>query len=58
MSQHDYSISTADANGGVAFRAAINAALQALASNNLGASAAAPKFPGVGVTGLTFRRVD
>lgn len=39
MSQHDFDISTADANSGVAVRAAINAALQALASNNSGATA-------------------
>ena len=36
--QHDYAISQADANTGVTMRAAINAALQALASNNQGAT--------------------
>jgi hypothetical protein len=36
MSQHDYDITTADANTGITLRAAINAALQALASNNSG----------------------
>jgi microcystin-dependent protein len=36
MSQHDYDISKVDANVGVTVRAAINAALQALASNNSG----------------------
>lgn len=39
MSQHDFDVSRADANTGIAFRAAINAALQALASNNSGATA-------------------
>lgn len=38
MSQHDYDISTADANTGITFRAAVNASLQALAGNNSGAS--------------------
>jgi len=36
MSQHDYEITKTDANTGGAFRAATNAALQALASNNSG----------------------
>ena len=38
MSQHDFEILTADANTGTAMRAAINAALQALASCSSGAS--------------------
>jgi len=38
-SQHDYEIATADANTGVTFRAAVNAALQALASLSSGSSA-------------------
>ncbi|NVO00040.1 MAG: hypothetical protein HXX17_11995 [Geobacteraceae bacterium] len=38
-SQQDYDINNADANTGIAVRAAINAALQALASNNSGATA-------------------
>lgn len=42
-SQHDYEISTGDANTGVTFRAAVNAALQALAS--LSSGAAAPATP-------------
>ncbi len=37
-SQHDYDISTADANTGATFRAAVNAALQALASLSSGAT--------------------
>jgi hypothetical protein len=36
MSQHDFDITTADANTGLTMRAAINEALQALASNNSG----------------------
>lgn len=39
MSQHDMEITRADANTGVAMRAAINEALQALASSHGGASA-------------------
>ncbi len=39
MSQHDMDIATADANSGPSMRAAINAALQALASNNSGTTA-------------------
>lgn len=39
MSQHDMDIATADANTGITFRAAVNAALQALVSNNSGATA-------------------
>ena len=38
MSQHDFEITTADANSGASFRAAVNAAFQALASNNSGVS--------------------
>ena len=37
--QHDYEITTADANTGVTFRADVNAALQALASLSSGATA-------------------
>ncbi|HSW62238.1 MAG TPA: hypothetical protein VLH56_02810 [Dissulfurispiraceae bacterium] len=36
MSQHDMEITTADANTGVTFRAQVNAALQALATNQSG----------------------
>jgi len=39
MSQHDFDIATADANTGLTFRAAVNAALQSLASLSSGASA-------------------
>lgn len=42
MSQQDFDISTVDANTGVTFRAAVNAALQALASSNSG-----PSEPGI-----------
>ncbi len=45
MSQHDYEIATGDANTGVTFRAAVNAALQALASNNSGATAPTTTYP-------------
>lgn len=45
--QHSYNITNLTARGGVAFRAAVNAALQALASNNLGASAAATPYEGM-----------
>jgi len=45
MSQHDYDITTADANTGVTMRAEINAALQALAGNNSGATEPATKYP-------------
>ncbi len=38
MSQHDMEITNSDANTGLTFRAAINAALQALVSNNAGAT--------------------
>lgn len=43
-SQHDMDITTADANTGVTFRAAINAALQALASTSTGATAPATTY--------------
>lgn len=39
MSQEDFNIETADANTGVTYRAAVNAALQALASLSSGATA-------------------
>ena len=39
MSQQDFDIATADANSGPSMRAAINAELQALASNNSGTTA-------------------
>jgi hypothetical protein len=38
MPQHDFEITTSDANTGTSFRAAVNAALQALASNSAGAT--------------------
>lgn len=38
MSQHDFDITTADANTGVAYRAAVNSALQALVSCNSGST--------------------
>lgn len=44
MSQHDYSITNSDANTGVTMRAAINAALQALASCNSGATEPATPY--------------
>lgn len=44
MSQHDFDIATADANTGVTVRAAINAALQALASCSSGAAAPATTY--------------
>ena len=44
--QANFNITTEDANTGVTFRAAINAALQALASNNLGPAAPAVTYPG------------
>jgi hypothetical protein len=43
MSQHDYDITTSDADTGPTMRGAINSALQALASNNSGT--AAPSTP-------------
>ena len=45
MSVHDFDISTADANTGIAVRAAINAALQALASQSSGATDPAIIYP-------------
>lgn len=45
MPQHDYTITHEDATNGQAFREAINAALQALASNNMGPTAPVPTFP-------------
>lgn len=44
-SQHDMDITTSDANTGVTFRAAVNAALQALASTSTGATAPATTYP-------------
>ncbi len=43
-SQHDYEITSGDANTGIAYRAAVNAALQALASSSSGATAPATPF--------------
>lgn len=45
--QHDYDITTLDADSGVAMRAAINSALQALATNNLGATAPPSPYAGM-----------
>lgn len=45
MSQEDFDIKTADANTGVSYRAAVNAALQALASSNSGATAPSTDYP-------------
>lgn len=45
MSQHDYDITTTDANTGAAMRAAINAALQALATCSSGSTAPATTYP-------------
>lgn len=47
MSQHTYNITPVSAKGGTAYRAAVNAALQALASNNLGEEAAATPYAGM-----------
>ena len=47
MSQHDFDITPDDAVSGRLFRAAVNAALQALASNNSGSSAPATTFGGM-----------
>ena len=47
MSQHDFDITSDDAVSGRLFRAAVNAALQALASNNSGSSAPATTFGGM-----------
>lgn len=44
MSQHDFDITISDANTGVSFRAAVNAALQALASSSSGATAPATPY--------------
>lgn len=45
MSQVDFDITAVDANTGITMRAAINAALQALASNNSGATEPAVMYP-------------
>lgn len=45
MSQHDYDITHEDATNGQAFREAINAALQALASINYGPTAPTSTYP-------------
>jgi hypothetical protein len=45
MSQHDFDITTTDANTGPTIRAAINAALQALATNNSGATPPSTTYP-------------
>ena len=45
MSQVDFEISTSDANTGATMRAAINAALQALAGSNSGATAPGTTYP-------------
>jgi len=45
MSQQDFNITTADANTGITYRAAVNVALQALASSSSGASEPATKYP-------------
>jgi|GEM_PF-4613436 len=45
MSQHDFDISTGDANTGLTFRQQVNAALQALASMNSGAGDPAITYP-------------
>jgi hypothetical protein len=47
MSQHDYDITAEDAVSGLLFRAAVNAALKALASNNLGGSAPSTTYAGM-----------
>lgn len=46
MSQHDFDITTADANTGITVRAAINAALQALASCSSGTTSPGTKYAG------------
>ena len=43
--QHDFDITTADANTGITYRAAVNAALQALATLSSGATAPASPYP-------------
>jgi len=45
MSQQDFNITTADANTGISFRAAVNAALQALVSTSSGTSEPVTKYP-------------
>jgi hypothetical protein len=45
MSQHDFEITAEDTNTGQGYRAAVNAALQALASNNTGSSAPSTPYP-------------
>lgn len=45
--QHSYNITNLIAKGGVAYRAAVNAALQALVSNNLGEAAAETPYVGM-----------
>ena len=45
MSQQDFEITAADANTGITVRAAINAALQALASCSSGATEPATRYP-------------
>jgi hypothetical protein len=47
MSQHDYDIAVGDANTGPTMRAAINGALRALASNNLGATVPSTTYAGM-----------
>jgi len=47
MSQHDYEITTEDANSGPSMRAAINEALQAVASNSLGATEPTTTYAGM-----------
>jgi hypothetical protein len=46
MSQHDFSITSVDANTGLVMRAQINGALQALASCSIGATAPAVTYAG------------
>lgn len=48
MPQHSYDITSLIAKGGMAYRAAVNAAFQALVSNNLGETAAATLYEGMG----------
>lgn len=43
--QHDYDITTVDANTGLTFRAAVNAALQALATESSGATEPTTSYP-------------
>lgn len=47
MSQHSFNITALIAKGGTAYRAAVNLALQALVSNNLGSSAAETPYEGM-----------